>query len=371
MSYLQNILDNTATVIDRGAISNPVMMAQDLLGKSILALTDNSGIDDANRQGSDATGARNVSKASPFENILGISSKAKARDTVNDRRDVLRSNVNAPLKRDAAKYGISTKFEFDPRTGEFKNVPGRNNENYRAVADIQSDLDLIQPQRAALVDANGGDELSLAQLSKAAGVPIKSLSDLTPARVQELANSFRTTRQLNSDAATVGIDLQGQLTPAQKRELIRKKQTANEIEAETAKSEAADEVYKNSTRGKRDDDIHKDNLATNRSTRRINSNTDERSGIRLNNEITQQNYTNQMDKWKFEKELAELSAGRQHDLAVRQAEHSANVETINLQNEADMARYELMLENDRQKNQSDSIGELMGALTMLGGAFML
>ena len=78
-----------------------------------------------------------------------------------------------------------------------------------------------------------------------------------------------------------------------------------------------------------------------------------------------------MSEFKFNKELEELAAGRQHDLAVRQAEHAANVQTIQLQNDADMQRYEMMLENDREVRQSDSISDLVAALATLGGAFML
>ena len=36
-----------------------------------------------------------------------------------------------------------------------------------------------------------------------------------------------------------------------------------------------------------------------------------------------------------------------------------------------MERYEMMLDNDKEVRQGESISDLMSALTMLGGAFMV
>ena len=77
------------------------------------------------------------------------------------------------------------------------------------------------------------------------------------------------------------------------------------------------------------------------------------------------------DNYRYEDGKAERAIERQYDADREAARFAAQAETVRLQNEADMERYQLMLENERQKSQGDTISELMASLTMLGGAFML
>ena len=77
------------------------------------------------------------------------------------------------------------------------------------------------------------------------------------------------------------------------------------------------------------------------------------------------------DNYRYEDSKAERAIERQYDADREAARFAAQAETVRLQNDADMERYQLMLENERQKSQGDTISELMASLTMLGGAFMI
>ena len=77
------------------------------------------------------------------------------------------------------------------------------------------------------------------------------------------------------------------------------------------------------------------------------------------------------DNYRYEDGKAERAIERQYEADREAARFAAQAETVRLQNEADMERYQLMLENERQKSQGDTISELMASLTMLGGAFMI
>ena len=110
--------------------------------------------------------------------------------------------------------------------------------------------------------------------------------------------------------------------------------------------------------------------ASNESVRASQANTALNSTIAKNDQINQLN----ADDWKkyvYGDSKREAQIERDYQGKRDDAQFDANLETIKLQNAAEMERYEMMLQNDREVRQGESISDLMAALTMLGGAFML
>ena len=130
--------------------------------------------------------------------------------------------------------------------------------------------------------------------------------------------------------------------------------------------------------GQRQIEVFQDGLKTSQSNREaqtantaINQGTLDLARVQANNNQTLALYDRDVDKYRYEDGKSERAIERQYEAAREDARFAAQAETVRLQNEADMERYQLMLENERQRSQGDTISELMASLTMLGGAFML
>ena len=93
--------------------------------------------------------------------------------------------------------------------------------------------------------------------------------------------------------------------------------------------------------------------------------------------VTQRNnqnlalYDRDVDKYRYDDGKVEAQIERDWQAGRDDAQFAANLETIKLQNAAEMERYEMMLQNDKEVRQGESISDLMSALSMLGGSFML
>ncbi len=186
--------------------------------------------------------------------------------------------------------------------------------------------------------------------------------------------SAKTKLKNDSDAAKAGIDPSTLNGTAATNEAIRKKQTADEIEKATAERDA----YEKSAKGQREAataarglDLIDEEIASSQATTRINQGTLDLSRVNAENTQTLNLYDRDVDKYRYEDGKIEKGLDRQYDADREDARFAANLETIKLQNAAEMERYEMMLQNDKEVRQGDSISDLMSALTMLGGAFML
>ena len=183
-----------------------------------------------------------------------------------------------------------------------------------------------------------------------------------------------TKQRTNQSLVAAGIDPSTVQGTAAANEAIRKKGTQDQIEKETAISDA----FEQSAAGQRAQALHADNLKTNQSNRdaqaantAINQGTLDLARVQAGNTQQLALYDRDVDKYRYEDGKAERAIERQYEADREAARFAAQAETVRLQNDADMERYQLMLENERQKSQGDTISELMASLTMLGGAFMI
>ena len=173
--------------------------------------------------------------------------------------------------------------------------------------------------------------------------------------------------KVNQSLVDAGIDPASVKSPAAAKEAVRRKTTQDEIEDTNAKSDA----YENSKKGQREAAIIEEEISASKAQTKINQGTLELAEVNAANANTQTDYLNQTDSYRYEDGKIEKGLQRKFDADREDAQFAANLKTIKLQNAAEMERYEMMLQNDREVRQGDNISDLMAALTMLGGAFML
>ena len=117
--------------------------------------------------------------------------------------------------------------------------------------------------------------------------------------------------------------------------------------------------------------LNEETIASSKATTNINRGTLDLARVNATNAQTQQQYVNDTDSYRYEDGKFEQGLQRQYESDREDARFAANLETIKLQNAAEMERYEMMLQNDKEVRQGDSISDLMASLTMLGGAFLI
>jgi len=111
-------------------------------------------------------------------------------------------------------------------------------------------------------------------------------------------------------------------------------------------------------------------LETSRSTRNVNEgNLNLNQTIARNNQ-TQQEYQNSRGAYEYEDLKAEAEVERLFQAAQTDAKYAANLETVKLQNEAEMERYNLMLQNDRDVRRGEDINDLITSLILFGGSMV-
>ena len=123
------------------------------------------------------------------------------------------------------------------------------------------------------------------------------------------------------------------------------------LQQQTESSKATDKINQGTL------DVSKGNLALNQT-------------IARNAQIQAEN-ASKTDAYRYEDTKYERGLDRQYDADREDARFAANLETVRLQNAAEMERYNMMLQNDRDVRRGSKISELMQALTVLGGSFAL
>jgi len=108
-------------------------------------------------------------------------------------------------------------------------------------------------------------------------------------------------------------------------------------------------------------------LNTSRSTRNVNEGTLAINQVTARNAQTQQEYTNNRNEFEYDDQKVEAEIARKFLAAQQSAQYDANYQTIQLQNAAEMERYEMMLENDREVRRGDKISDLIASLVLFGG----
>jgi hypothetical protein len=239
--------------------------------------------------------------------------------------------------------------------------------------DVKDDNDVYQRLDTLVEEVGIGDD-RYAQLSLA-NLPISALNlpkDQNFATVplpvfdNHLQRAIQTNKVKNS-LVEQGIDPSSVKSRAEANEAIRKKGTADEIEKQTALEDA----YEGSKKGQREAASHQSGLDL--INQQISSS---KAATALNNKIatnnqTQQNYVNDTDAYRYEDNKIQRGLDRKYEADREDAKFAAQLQNVKLQNAAEMERYELMLQNDREVRQGDNISDLMAALTVLSGSFLI
>ena len=89
--------------------------------------------------------------------------------------------------------------------------------------------------------------------------------------------------------------------------------------------------------------------------------------VNARNAQTQQDYTNKRNEFEYDDSKVEAEIARKFLAAQQSAQYDANYKTIQLQNAAEMERYEMMLDNDREVRRGDKISDLIASLVLFGG----
>ena len=320
-------------------------------------------------------------RVTPLERVIGITPSMKQRDAIADRERQMIGPENKTLLQEANRYGVDTTFEQDGQSG------------YRSRQNIRGDLERLTESIQALSKDDGTDPINMRRLG------LKSLTErtvkgedgntriepVTPEDIRDLAGAYRTRRDVTSQLTKLGVtpekgstlpQLQKQLRSAQ----VKKQQedTRNEDVNRYGTLNPDGSRSGGTTAGRMELEQARDQLDTNQSNRDLTArqiessrNTDAINTLVTNQGIKQQNYTNERDAYEFEKNLEQLAAEREYNKQVQAAEFAAQTQQIEMQNAADMERYQLMLQNDREVRRGDDISDLMAALTMLGGTFMI
>ena len=201
-----------------------------------------------------------------------------------------------------------------------------------------------------------------------------SIATVSEDLLQQHVRKARTKLDNSSRAAAAGIDPSTLDGTAATNKAIKEQAITDEIE----KSNRVSEAYENSEKGKREAATHSKGLEltdqqidASKSNARVNEGTLDLGRVKAENTQTLNLYDRDVDKYRYEDGKHEKGLDRQFEADREDARFAANLETIKLQNAAEMERYEMMLQNDKEVREGDSISDLMSALTMLGGAFML
>ena len=109
-------------------------------------------------------------------------------------------------------------------------------------------------------------------------------------------------------------------------------------------------------------------LATSRSARNVNEGTLGLNQAIARNNQTQQEYQNSRGAYEYEDLKAQAEVERLFQAAQADAKFAADLETLKLQNAAEMDRYNLMIQNDREVRRGDTISDLIQSLVLFGGA---
>jgi hypothetical protein len=299
--------------------------------------------------------------------FLGLKPDMKARDLQNDRSRFYATEEGKDLK----QAGASTGFNTIDENNKYKNTQSVRGDISRSAANIQTLAD---------------EEVTYAQLGlKNAGFT-RGGKVVTPTEIVQRAQVFKNLKQVQSQLKKLGEtptagasyeQLQKQL-----KEATIKNQRETAILEDEIKYGKPDQSGRNlvggTQEGKMEMDRAKDarrqinqEIEASKSNTRVNEGTLALNQINSRNAQKQQEYTNATDDYRYQDAKVERGLEREYEGLREDARFNAELERVRLQNAADMERYEMMLENDKEARRSESISDLLVSLSMLGGAFMI
>ena len=310
----------------------------------------------------------NNHEISPISRMfMGLKPDMKARDLQNDRARFYNTEDGKTLER----AGATTGYQAMDQDNKYKNTQSLRGDISRAAPNIQTLQD---------------EEVTYSQLGlKNAGTGADG-NPVTPTTITQIAQRFKNLKQVNAQLNQLGVvpkagatypELQLQLKEAKVKDQRDAARIADEIEFGTPGEKGAPNV--GGTQGGRikleqADDASKASKASVRASDQ--SVAASKAATELNSVIAKNNQINQLNADDWNKYVhgdgkREAQIDRDHQADREDAKFAADNANIRSQNAAEMERYELMLENDRQVRQSDSIVDLMSALTFLSGSFGL
>lgn len=303
----------------------------------------------------------NNHEINPFTRMfLGLKPEMKARDLQNDRARFYKTELGKTLQRAGATSG----FQSVDENNKYINTQSLRGDIYRAAPNIQT------------LEDEGVTYSQLGLKNAGTGVDGKPV---TPTTITQRAQSFKDLKQVNNALKELGVtptagasypELQLQLKKAAVQNRRDNARIADEIEFGTAGTDGQPNV--GGTQGGRiklqeADDVSK---ASKETVIASQARTKLAREIASRN-LSQQNWQNKRTEYEYGDAKNEQRIQRQYDADRDDARFAANLGTIKLQNAAEMERYELMLQNDREVRQSEDIGDLVASLIALNGAFMI
>ena len=303
--------------------------------------------------------------------ILGITPSMKARDLQNDRRAYWKNPANKADLQNLELAGMTPM-----RDGKYQNT-----------SELVSEYSASAPQRQALKE--GGVTYTQLGMDTARGNYDKegNIVAVDPQTILERAGVVKLRKQLLQELSQLGevpkgskvsnTDLQRQLKEAKAR---NKRATALLEDEITYGTRNPDGTRNNdgTEAGRQQIESHQSNIDANnesieasKSTRRVNEGNLAINQTVARNNVEQSRADNDWRRYVYDDSKAEAAVQRQYEAGREDARYAARAKEIQMQNDADMKRYQLMLENDREVRRSEDLGDLFGALTMLGGAFMI
>ena len=305
-----------------------------------------------------------------WETVLGITPEMKARDLQNDRAAFYRTPEGEALKRKADLSGFKTMTD---------------NGTQRNIRTITSELSRATPNIEAL--EREGVTYSQLGLANAGNVKDKdgNLKRVSASEILQRATAYNALKQVQSELTKEGAvpkpgatlaELNTQLRNVKDKNAAHNSNVAETIRYGTLNPDGSRTGGTVAGRqelaeGQGRIEANKESIEASKSTRRVNEGTLEINRVTAQNNIAQAKADNDWREYLYEDKKVTDAANRQWEAGREDARYAARAKEIQMQNDADMARYELMLKNDREVRRSEDIGDLFGALALLGGAFMI
>jgi hypothetical protein len=291
--------------------------------------------------------------------LLGLKPEMKSRDLQNDRGRFYNTEDGKNLQRQAATAG----YQAIDANNQYRNTHSLRGDFSRALPNINALNDeKVTYSQIGLQNAGTGPD----------GQPV------TPIDIIQRAGSFKALRDVKTEIKkNAGVPKPGATYPELQEQL---KQI--EIKNQRDSAKLADEIKYGSrgADGKRTDGTEEgrleqeaaaEALETSKSARRVSEGNLGLNRTIARNAQTQQEYVNERSEWEHEDNKVTQALEREWLLDRDQSQFAANNETIRLQNQHEMDRFDKMLENDAEVRRSEDISDLMMALTMLGGSFLI
>ncbi len=359
------LTDSWGNVTDNFVQYTPSGAAQRLLGKLHLAMPYNNGAAQDLTATVSTTNPNSHSLNWLESSLLGITPQMKANDLQNDRRRYYATQAGKTEQADAELSGYRVLDE---------------NNKYINRAETLGDLGRSGANRKILNDE--GVTYAQLGLKNASEKADQTLDDgtvqkgarVSPVEITQRAQAFKARRDLiNQIQKEGGVPEGASMTElnTQLRELKGKNEADNAARKDRIKygtKDADGNITGGTVGGRIEREQANEALATSRSVRNINE-----GNLSLNQTIARNNkdlqdYQNQRGAYEYEDLKAQAEVERLFQAAQADAKFAADLETLKLQNAAEMDRYNLMIQNDREVRRGDTISDLIQSLVLFGGA---